>query len=421
MPRIVGSSSGRSNPNRDIVERVNALEHPKMLLRILATRAMNVSKSSSRILSLDALRGLAVFLMIEQHLGVWLWSPEPGTGRADYPLLVGFNALGGMAAPLFVSLAGVGSALFAAHARPGTDKTLVTRGLLLMGFGLALNALTPSWFSAGTWFVLHMMGFAMAFAPVWRRLGNPALLVGCAIVLALTPFVQTWLDTPIRLHNERMRDFSRPGGPLRLGLAEGQFPILPWLTFYLAGFVSGRWLREGRPGKIASLGVVFLLVGGLGHLAYRFGALPMSKTMAFRAFGLQLGFFPASIAIATLLLGGALLLIAAVVQIEQKRSLSPNNPWVTLGRISLTLLLFHVPVFRDLTRPIDVWQSLSAGTTLFVIFGFFGVALLFSRWWQRYDYRYGAEWALRRPLVGALTVLAIVALRVSLEPSWLSP
>ncbi|MCA9712207.1 MAG: DUF1624 domain-containing protein, partial [Myxococcales bacterium] len=67
---------------------------------------------SRRLHALDALRGIAVFLMIEQHVGIWLWEgPGAGERQLDYPLLVGFNALGGMAAPLFVSLAGVGSAL----------------------------------------------------------------------------------------------------------------------------------------------------------------------------------------------------------------------------------------------------------------------------------------------------------------------
>jgi hypothetical protein len=45
-----------------------------------------------------------------------------------------------------------------------------------MGFGYLLNWLTPSWFSLGTWFVLHMMGLAIATAPLWRRLGERALL-----------------------------------------------------------------------------------------------------------------------------------------------------------------------------------------------------------------------------------------------------
>lgn len=348
-----------------------------------------------RLYSLDALRGIAVFLMLEQHMGIWLWTgPARGERTLDYPLLVGFNALGGMAAPLFVSLAGVGSALFAAAGRPRTDITLVRRGLTLMLFGLALNLLTPSWFTWGSWFVLHMMGFAMALAPLWRRLPSWALLVGCAAVLTSTVAVQLWLDTPIPLSNPRMRDTSLPGGPLRLALAEGQFPILPWLTFYLAGTCAGRWISSGRVGRIALLGLAFGAVGGIGRLLV--WQRVVTHEWLRRGFELHLGFYPASVAIVGMLLGGALLLIAFVAWVEDKRSLGAGNPLVALGRISLTLLMLHVVLFRELSRPIDWWRGLSASTTLVVIFSFVALSLLAARYWQRVGYRFGAEWLLRK-------------------------
>jgi hypothetical protein len=335
--------------------------------------------------------------MIEQHVGIWVWrGVDRGKTIFDYPHLVGFNALGGMAAPLFVTLAGVGSALFIAADRPRKDVTMIRRGVVLMLFGLVLNMLSPSWFSWGSWFVLHMMGFAMALTPIWRRLPNWGLLLGCAAVMLATPLVQDWLRTPMSLSNARMRDVTMPGGPLRLALAEGQFPILPWLTFYLAGTLAGRFISRGKPTWIALLGLSFMAVGGLGHALYKAGALPVSKALARRAFGLHLGFFPASVAIATLLLGGALLLIALVVGFERKYSLSDNNPMVTLGRASLTLLMIHVPLFRDLSRPIGLWRGLSAEMALVTIFVFFGLAAVLTRIWQRAGYKYGAEWALRK-------------------------
>jgi uncharacterized membrane protein len=347
-----------------------------------------------RLLALDALRGIAVFLMIEQHVGIWLWQgPGRGQSQGDFPLLVGFNALGGMAAPLFVTLAGMGSALMVATGRAGTDATLVRRGLVLMLFGVALNFLTPSWFSWGSWFVLHMMGFAMALAPVWRRLPNRALLVACALVLAATVAAQIWLRTPIPLHNDRMEDTSLPGGPLRLALAEGQFPILPWLCFYLAGFVAGRWVHAGYVGRVAVLGLGFAAVAGVGRLLLVVGVRP---AWVVRGFELHLGFYPASVAIVGLLLGGALVLIAGVAWLETRRPIAEHSPLVTLGRASLTLLMLHVVLFRELSRPIDWWRNLPANTTLAVIFAFVLLAAVATRLWQRVGYRGGAEWLLRK-------------------------
>lgn len=359
-------------------------------------RALPVSAPptpSRRLLSLDALRGIAVFLMIEQHVGIWMWrGPGPGQTHNDFPVLVGFNALGGMAAPLFVSLAGMGSALFVAAGRPRTDITLVRRGLVLMLFGLALNLMTPSWFSWGSWFVLHMMGFAMALAPLWRRLSTRGLLVACGVVLVATVAVQLWLPTPIPLHNPRMKDLGLPGGALRLAVAEGQFPILPWLCFYLAGFVAGRWIKEGQLERVAGLGVAFAILGGGGHLLSGVIAHPWVE----RAFELHLGFYPASVAIVGLLLGGALLLIAFVAWVETRRSITKGHPLVTLGRASLTLLMLHVVLFREVSRPIGWWRGHSAELALTVVFTFVALAVVGSWLWQRVGYRYGAEWLLRK-------------------------
>ena len=360
---------------------------------------------SGRIYGLDALRGIAVFLMIEQHVGIWLWNQPKlrfGDLVAQYPFHVGFNALGGGAAPLFVTLAGVGSALFVAADRPRTDSTLVRRGVTLMGFGLGLNLLTPSWFSWGSWFVLHMMGFAMALAPVWRKMSNRTLLALCVVVLAATVGVQEWLDTPAKLDNARMRNVGMPGGPFRLALAESQFPILPWLTFYLAGFASGRWISDRRPGLVAKLGGAFATFGAVGVLLFQLRIL--EGPVAARALRLQVPFFPASPTTVSLLLGGVLLLIAAVFWLENHRSINANNPLVTLGRTSLTLLILHVWVFRELSRrvlisperPTGLWRGLDAGPALAVIFAFVILATIASRFWQRVGYRFGAEWLLRR-------------------------
>jgi len=340
-----------------------------------------------------------VFLMIEQHVGIWMWEgPAPGKTRLDYPLLIGFNALGGLAAPLFVTLAGVGSALMVSREPTGVDGTLIRRGLVLMSFGYVLNLLSPSWFSWGSWFVLQMMGFAMALTPLWRRLSNVGLLLLCLAVFAGTVAVQTWLQTPLDLSNDRMRDVSLPGGPLRLALAESQFPILPWLAFFLAGIVAGRFIDDSHIGRVAALGLGFAVFGGVGHFLFLTHRLPLPGPIAARAFGLRLSFFPASVAIVALLLAAALLLIAGMLWLEDRRPFSRTNFWVTLGRSSLTLLMIHVPVFRDLSRlpGIEWWRGFAAPNALGVVFSFFLLAALLTRLWQQVDYRYGAEWALRK-------------------------
>lgn len=357
----------------------------------------------TRLLGLDALRGIAVFLMIEQHLGVWLWRGlGPGESMTrDYLGLMIFNALGGGAAPAFVTLAGIGSSLLAsARTARGQnpDKTLILRGIAVLAFGYLLSFLTPSWFSWQSWFVLHLMGLGMLLTPILRRLPT-AVLIGLALaVLGATGFVQVALDTPLGLDNDYMsgRSHRSPQSwtALRIMVAEGQFPIFPWLAFYLAGLACGRFIASGK------LEHIWILAGGIAACA-SVGLLvrslhPSITSAAGRSSALTIPFFPASPTLAGLLLVTVLLGIWAMMAFDRRRPLRDDNPIVTLGRASLTLLILHVWLFREATRPVGMWQALDIGPAFAVLGGFLVVAVVGARLWQRVDYRFGAEWLLRK-------------------------
>jgi uncharacterized membrane protein len=353
-----------------------------------------------RLLGLDALRGIAVLLMIEQHLGVWLWSgPAKGETMENYPGLLAFNALGGGAAPAFVTLAGIGSSLLVSK-RASPDRSLILRGLVVMGFGYLLSWLTPSWFDwRVSWFVLQLMGFGMLTTPLWRRLPTSALLGLAFAVLAATGFVQAWLDVPLALDNDymagRARHSPQEWTALRLAVAEAQFPIFPWFSFYLAGLACGRWVGEGKLDTIATLAGGVLGLGLVGVIIKSTIVAPKASVLA-RSIALNVPFFPASPTLVALLLAIVLIGIWAVLALERRRSMSDHNPLVTLGRASLTLLLVHVWLFREATRPIGVWQALDLASSTAVLIGFILFAVVATRLWQKVDYRFGAEWLLRK-------------------------
>lgn len=370
-----------------------------------------------RLLSLDALRGVAVIFMMEQHLGVWLWEPEhPGRSAiSQAPGYMAINGLGGLAAPTFITLAGVGCSLLVAAKLPdgapghpaarsverAVDITLVRRGLALLGFGYLLNYLTPSWFSAGSWFVLHMMGFAITTAPLWRRLPGPALLAAEVVIFAASVAVQSWLATPKLLDNPRMRDIDLPGGALRLALAEGQFPILPWLALFLVGLVIGRWLLADKNDRVGVLCRACLFAGIL--LVVLDTAAKQVPALAFlqhapwwRVVRVTTSFFPAGPGIVLLLQAGVLLMLTIALHVERSRELDPRGWLVCLGRASLTLLIVHVVLFREISRPLGAWQAFDRYTSLAIIVAWIALCVLLCRLWQRIGYRYGAEWLLRR-------------------------
>lgn len=414
---------------------------------------------NKRVLAMDVMRGVAVFLMMEQHIGVWLWNSfaSPST-FLDHPFFVGFNALGGGAAPLFVSLAGAGSALFDASRRDQwsaarLDATLMRRGLTVMAFGALLNWLTPSWFSVGSpfvvwllaavvllgpvrrwllpgqthapravvaligagvlaayglagagvgavdtgsWFVLHLMGFAMLLGPLWRRLPTAVLLGLAGVILLGAAGVQEWLDTPARLSNTRMRDTTMQGAGLRLALAEGQFPILPWLALYLEGVVMGRWVAARRWRSIHLLAGCSFGLGVVMAAAYWLGAPSTQQGIAAHMLRFDGIFYPCSPCY-ILLVGGLVMGVTAMVMAwERRRPFSDSGVMVSLGRASLTLLLLHVWMFRELSRPLGLWSSMEATPAFVSTMGIIAVLMVLAWMWRTIRFRYGAEWLLRQ-------------------------
>lgn len=351
----------------------------------------------NRLAMLDALRGAAVMAMIHQHVSIWLWrGPDEGLTNLDYPALVALNVIVVPGAPLFFALSGIGTTMLARNPdRPGLDAQLVRRGLVLLAFGLLVNLLTPSWFSWGSFFALHLMGLSIMLAPIWRRLGDRTLLATAVVFLAATPFVQAWLDLPSELTNPEMRDVDRPGGVFALMLGASQYSMLPWSATFLVGMWAARMIDRGALGTLWRTGAVLIAAGGLGHLALVLSGAG-EPDILWRAFRVKVGWFPAPLSIVLPLLGLVLWILAVAVRRDLRSPLPHDHALATLGRVSLTVFMLHAPLFRELSRPAGLWSALDPVATLGVVAALTVLALWLARLWSRVDFRWGAEWWLRR-------------------------
>lgn len=352
----------------------------------------------ARLYSLDALRGVAVVLMVQQHLGAWMWNQPWNDIRAlisNHPFMIGLNGLGGLAAPLFIVLAGIGAS-FLTVSKEKPDRVLFGRGLAVMALGYLLNLAVPGWFTIGSWYVLHLIGFSFVTTPLLRRMQTPWLLVVIAAGIASAVVVQTVLQTPYFIRNARMGDLTMPGGHLRLAIAEGHFPVFPWLSVFTAGMVAGRALLSGRPRNVVLLALGLGATGGL--LALVGSVLPGFTQVGpiKRLFVMRTGFYPALPPITLLLSGAALLCTALAWRMEQSTRVAADNPLVCLGRASLTVFVGHIIVFRELAQRLGVSKACSKPWTLVLIAGVAGVAAALAMLWRRAGYRFGAEWLVRK-------------------------
>ena len=343
-----------------------------------------------RVASLDALRGVAVLLMITQHVAFWI-TAEPGSSW----VIQVTGALGGLAAPLFVTLSGIGAVLLSER-HPNADRLFFVRGLLIMVFGYLMNVLTPHWFTLGSWYVLHMIGAALIMAPLLRRVPDFAMILMAAAVMVATGLLQSYLNMPFRLFNDHMAAQVQLGGVLRYALVEGFFPIFPWIAFFMAGILAGRWLISARMDKLLVFGTVLVGTAVILSATYFSGADFTRSEPWVRYFRLQSSFYSALAPLSLLLMGLSLLFVAAFSALQKKISFSPSDVLVCLGRASLTLLIVHVALIRESAVYLNFWKILPAVPTLVATAGvllFFSLAALA---WQKIAFRYGFEWLLRK-------------------------
>jgi uncharacterized membrane protein len=343
-----------------------------------------------RLAYIDALRGLAVLFMIAQHVSLWVCA-QPHTSVA----MMIFGALGGLAAPIFITLSGAGAAFLPTRSkRP--DLLLTARGGMIIGFGYILNLLAPHWFSTGSWYVLHLIGTALVMAPLLRRLHDTGLIMLLFGALVVAGILQNHLDTPFRLFNRQMAAPVGLPGIGRYALAEGFFPIFPWIAFFISGLLAGRWIRQNRLDKAQRLAAGLLLTTAVLTAAYSIGPDMIRSEPWVRYFRLQLSFYSALTPLSLLLMAAALLFIIGFARLDQIGKFGQPQVLICLGRVSLTFLMVHIVVIRGSVLWFGYWKRLPLSGTLVVTFAMLLFFSLAAKGWQRYDYIFGLEWVIRK-------------------------
>jgi uncharacterized membrane protein len=360
---------------------------------------ISATAPTCRLKSIDALRGIAVLLMIQQHLLYWLCLDTKNS-----KLLLVLNAMGGLAAPIFVTLAGVSSSL-AVQRHTCFNLCMPVRGLILIGFGYLLNFLAPHWFSLGTWYVLHLIGFAVTLSPLLQRVSSSYLLGLMFGVIIMTLVLQTYFNTPFKLYNYQMANQADLWVFFRQMLVEGFFPIFPWMAYFMAGIVSGRWLRYKRQTRIGSLAVIlFGIFTGLMLCNFISPSFTKSEFLI-RFFTLIPSFYPSLAPIILLLMSLSLLFLYGIILIEAKISLRHLRFLSDLGQGSMTLLIVHVAVIRGAAHYWGFWKIFSILESILLTCSVLLVFTAISHQWRTFNFRFGAEWLLRKASNKILSVM----------------
>jgi len=349
---------------------------------------------------LDWMRGLAVVIMIQCHTFNSL--AHPGVREGGPYVLSQF--IGGMAAPLFLFMAGMTLA-FQMDSLERRESKAGRRWLVslrraayiwgiayLFRFSNSIASLPhPDWREFTKVDILNCMGLAMvAFSgiAIFRAADRARLaaLAGLAVAAA-APLVANlpWEGTPALL-----QEYLAPV----TGQGRGHFPFFPNAAYLGFGLAAGTVVKRAAEGRFERLMQWSLLVGlGLVLAGQYFSNLPYSIYT-------KSNFWTDSPALIVIRTGISLLLMAGCY-LWTEYCVEPGWSWMqTLGRNSLMVYWVHVMlVYGNLALP---WkQTLGVPATTFATALVTLLMVALSVAWLRWKARRAERWRLATSVAGS--------------------
>ena len=325
-----------------------------------------VPTARTRLLAIDALRGLVMLFMLVDHVRetffLHLQVSDPVDANTTDPGLFFTRLLSTFCAPTFVALTGLSAWLYGqSHSKGEVSEFLWKRGLFLIVLELTVVGLawpTQSFAFPPDRFwlqVIWAIGISMVSLAALLHLPRPAqFALGLAIVC-----LHNLLDGIVLqpgdggfglwavLHERTVIDLGQ-------GLtAKTTYPVLPWIGVILLGYACGPWFARGtdpapRIRRLVLLGtgmlLAFVLIRWLnvyGDKPWFHAATPLRTVMSF----LALTKYPPSLLFLLPTLGTGVLLLALFERLEG-HGLLPHLAF--LGGAPMFFYVLHLHVLKGI-------------------------------------------------------------------------
>ena len=178
---------------------------------------------------IDSLRGLAVLLMVMVHAAA-TWNPytEPQTSVLAYTIA----GLGGLAAPLFVTIFGWGLVK-----SKSTYNSLLKKALLLILLQIFVNLFSPHLFETFTPGVLSLFALLLLFRPTIiqaseSRKNTTIFSIIMASLFVINNYLYKFQGDAIW---ENRIEYSSVIDMISHLFFTGTYPLFPWIIFAVIG------------------------------------------------------------------------------------------------------------------------------------------------------------------------------------------
>ena len=337
--------------------------------------------ASQRLVHIDALRGLAVLLMVLVHAAA-TWEPSLSGGLLILGVIV--SAGGGLAAPLFVALLGWGLAQRALKPRQRW-----WRAGWLFACQVAVNVSAPHLFDPFTPGVLSMLGLVILTEPLWARpfhrtTHSIRLFSGAfVLVLMLSIFTEPWQGT-----SDWTSRVETPSLTMWMShlIITGLYPFFPWVLFACFGLTVARLSGERRQMFFRDVVVAGLVASTIvlvqSQRSGQVWALPTGNA--------ALTFFPANAPFLIAAMTGVAMLWWIVERLGTAFAALSH-----VGRVSLTVYVLHFVPFAlfHQAETVHGWSAIStAGVVVAYTVGWF----VLGTWLARRPHLTIESWMRRR-------------------------
>lgn len=313
---------------------------------------------SARIAAIDWMRGFVMMLMIIDHASMAFDASHLDEDSAMFPGAATMALPSGefftrwmthICAPTFVFLAGVALALsierrVAKGAKAwDIDKNILTRGAIIALLDLTIISLGSGRLNFG---VLFAIGVSMICMAALRRLPTWGLLAFGLGWYAVGELVTDWLWDP--------PGNAAPYAAILLAnyatdTVAIKYPVLPWLSMMVLGWVFGRYVNEYSAGRRTLSPRAVLLIAGVAALGVfalvrakaGYGDMFLPRTSDAWQQWLHVSKYPPSLTYATLELGLMSLLLAGLITLERVLGVRENGPFLVFGQTAMFFYLAH--------------------------------------------------------------------------------
>ena len=320
----------------------------------------------ARFREIDSLRGLAVLLMVMVHAAA-TWNPHNSAQSTWIAYLVA--GLGGLAAPLFVTIFGWGLV----RSKSTTNGNIIKATILIL-LQLLVNLFSPHLFDPLTPGILSLFALLILIKPLIVNMANNNISflvfsISIFLIYGLSSFIyniQGTSDWDSRVSTNNLTILVS-----HLFLT-GTYPLFPWITFAVVGAFLGSSITEGGKTLPRNNTTLLLIIIGMSYcLVSLILANEEGSVWAHPTKGAYLNFFPANIGFMIGSMTGVLIFWLIIQELQ-------ISLFEYCGRLSLTIYVLH---FIPLTLLSNIeneryWSVMEASlavviyTTAWLLFAF---------------------------------------------------